>query len=190
MAEMTKKRRLETYALLVLLVFLAYVFYVDRGREAVFMGLGTSDAPFRPLEVSDPALRLDLLNRMQHEEYKGEHRNIFAAARPPAPVSHVPKSPPIIAPPIPRPSGPPPLVVPATLFGIVTEVATGQRKAVFSGAENDVFVVPEGGTLMGQYRVDKIGANSVEVEEISTGRKATLILATPAESSSLLQAQS
>ena len=190
MAETTKKRRLETYALLVLLVLLAFVFYVDRGRESGFMGLSTSDAPFRPLDVSDPALRLDLLNRMQHEDYKGEHRNIFAAAALPAPVSHVPKAPPIIAPPVPQPSGPPPLVVPATLYGIVVEVATGQRKAVFSGSENDVFVVPEGGTLMGQYRVDKIGANSVEVEEISTGRKTTLTLAAPVESSPLLQGQS
>lgn len=191
MPSMTKKTRIETYVLAALLILLAIVvLYTNRAREAAFAGFQVGDVSFRPLGVSDPALRLDLLDRIQKEEYKGEHRNIFSAAPLPPPVSRTTQAPPPVQPPVVAPpTGPPPLVVPATLFGIVTEVSTGQRKAVFSGSENDVFIVPEGGTLLGQYRIAKIGKTSVDVEEISSGRKTTMTLSPPADSSQPLQAQ-
>lgn len=183
MAETTKKKRFETIALAVLLVLLAIVVYRYRDREAAFAGIQTVDSAFRPLGVSDPALRLDLLDRLQTKEALGGRRNIFVDAPPPT-VARAPKIAPVVqAPVIPQPIAPPPLVVPATLYGIVTEVTTGKRKAVFTSGDNDVYVVQEGGTLLGQYRVDKIGNNSVDVVEISSGRKTTLTLAAPVDSS-------
>lgn len=190
MAEAAKKKRVETSALVALLVVLAIVVYVNRGREAEFAGIQMGDTQFRPLGVSDPALRLDLLDRLQNEEYKGGHRNIFVATPIPSPVAQAAKTPTIPLPPaIPQPVAPSPLVVPATLYGIVTEVSSGRRKAVFTGGDSDVFIVPEGGTLLGQYRVDKIGNNSVDIEEISSGRKTTLTLTAPVDSSQPSQAQ-
>lgn len=184
MAETTKKKRFETIALAVLLVLLAIVVYRYRDREAAFAGIQTVDSAFRPLGVSDPALRLDLLDRLRNKEALGGRRNIFVDAPPPI-VARAPKITPVVqAPAIPQPiAPPPPLVVPATLYGIVTEVTTGKRKAVFTSGDNDVYVVQEGGTLLGQYRVDKIGNNSVDVVEISSGRKTTLTLAAPVDSS-------
>jgi hypothetical protein len=191
MAAMTKKTRIESIILVALLVLLAIVMlYMNRAREAAFAGIQIGDVSFQSLGVSNPALRMDLLDRIQKEEYKGEHRNIFSAAPLPSPVVRTAQSAPIVQPPVvPPPSGPPPLVIPATLFGMATEVSTGRRKAIFSGSENDVFIVAEGGTLLGQYRVTKIGNNSVDIEEISSGRKTTLTLASPADSSQPLQAQ-
>jgi hypothetical protein len=191
MVAMTKKTRIESFILVALLALLAVVtLYMNRAREAAFAGFQVGDVSFHPLGVSDPALRMDLLDRIQKEEYKGEHRNIFTAAPLPPPVVRSSQPPPTVQPPVVAPpSGPPPLVVPATLFGLATEVSTGRRKAIFSGSENDVFIVAEGGTLLGQYRVTKIGNNSVDIEEISSGRKTTLTLAPPADSSQPLQAQ-
>lgn len=185
-----KKRRFETYALVVLLAFLALVVYVERGHEAAFVGIQIGDTQFRPLGVSDPALRLDLLARIQNEEYNGAHRNIFAAAPLPPPIVRPANVAPLVqTPAIPQPVAPPPLVVPATLYGIVTEVSTGRKKAVFSGGENEVYVVLEGGTLLSLYRVIKIGINSVDIEEISSGRKTTMTLAPPVDASQPMQAQ-
>lgn len=184
MAETSKKTRFETYALVVLLLVLAVVAYGFFGRNGTLPGFQGPDAAFRPLGVSDPALRLDLLDQLQKAEFKGGHRNIFAATPLPSAAPKAPKIAPVVqAPVIPQPVAPPPLVVPASLYGIVTEVSTGTRKAVFTGGDNDVYIVPEGGTLLGLYRVDKIGNNSVDVEEISSGRKTTLALASPADSS-------
>jgi|SRR5579864_6304472 hypothetical protein len=189
MAEMTKKTRIEIYFLLGLLALLAIELYANRSGEAAIAGFQVGEVQFQPIGVSDPALRLDLLARIQKEEYKGEHRNIFSAAPLPPPVVRTPQPLPTVQPAVTPPAGPPPLVVPATLFGIVTEVSTGRRKAVFSGSESDVFIVAEGGTLLGQYRVDKIGKNSVDIEEISSGRKTTLTLAPPENSSQPSEAQ-
>src|SRR5487761_342596 len=82
---MTKKTRYELYVLGGLLV-LAIAAYSSQSRNSVFTGASGSDARFVPLNVPDPSLRLDLLDRIQKQEYKGQHRNIFSAEPlPPSP---------------------------------------------------------------------------------------------------------
>jgi hypothetical protein len=182
---MTKRMRVETYILIALLAILGLALYVERGSDVALGGFQATNVAFQPLAVADPTLRLDLLARLGREQYKGVQRNIFSEG----PLLPTPRAPKVIptaqqqvsAPPV--PSGPPPLVVPATFFGIVTDIDSGKKKAVFSGSENDVYVVPEGGILMGQYRVDKVGPNFVDLEEVSSGRKTTLTLAPPVENS-------
>jgi hypothetical protein len=44
-----------------------------------------------------------------------------------------------------------------------------------------VYIVPVGGTLLNQFRILTIGNNSVEVEELSSGRRTTLVLAQPTD---------
>src|SRR5579864_1811239 len=155
---MTKKTRYELYVLGVLLV-LAVAVYSSQSRNSVFTGASASDVRFTPLDVSDPSLRLDLLDRIQKEEYKGQHRNIFSA----------------------EPLPPPPVAVPATFYGIVTDLRTGRKRACFSANADDVYIVPVGGTLLNQFRIVTIGNNSVEVEELSSGRRTTLVLAQPTD---------
>lgn len=176
---MTKKSRYEAYALAALLVVLAAVWYTGRAHEDVFTGVHASDdGKFEPLNVPDPSLRLDLLRHIQSEQYNGQHRNIFSEEPLPPPPSVVAaqkaaQSVPAAPPP------PPPLTVPATFYGIVTDPATGQRRACFSNTDN-VYILPEGATLLNEFRVVKIGNNTVDVEEISSGRSTTLTLPQPA----------
>ena len=178
---MTKKTRYEMYALGGLLVALAFAVYSGQSRSSVFTVVNASDVKFVPLNVPDPSLRLDLLDRIQKEEYTGQHRNIFSA-------EPLPPSPSVLADErqaakqavVPAP--PPPVTVPASFYGIVTDLDTGVKRACFSANTDDVYIVPEGGTLLNQFRVVKIGNNSVEMEEISSGRRTTLMLAEPTDS--------
>ncbi len=130
---------------------------------------------FQPLPVENPALRLDLLDRLKKFQYQGSHRNIFSAALPPpvpvAPVVPVSTKP--AAPPAPPP--PPPLVVPATFFGYVTDARTGSRRAFFNEGD-DVYVVAVGETLLGRFRLVQLGNNTAEMEEVATGRRTTLTM--------------
>lgn len=174
---MTKKTRYELYVLGVLLV-LAVVAYSSQSRNSVFTGASASDVRFTPLDVSDPSLRLDLLDRIQKLEYKGQHRNIFSAEPLPPPPSVLAAQQARARGPVVPP--PPPVTVPATFYGIVTDLRTGQKRACFSANADDVYIVPVGGTLLNQFRILTIGNNSVEVEEISSGRHTTLMLAQPA----------
>ena len=145
----------------------------------------SSGAPYTVLNVENPALRLDELDRVRNLEYTGIHRNIFSPTPPPPPP------PPPGAPGAPGgpnghpgpfgpgvPPPPPPVVVPATFFGYVTDARTGHKEAFFSDAD-DVYIAAEGETLLGRFRILKIANDSVEVEEIASGRRTTLTLQEP-----------
>lgn len=131
-----------------------------------------------PLPVENPALRVDELERLRKIEYTGVHRNIFSPTVPPPPA---PKLTPAqikaqqIALANQPPPPPPPLDVPATFFGYVTDARTGLKQAFFTDGD-DVFIAGEGELLLGRFRVLKIGNDTAEVEEISSGRRATLTM--------------
>ena len=76
------------------------------------------------------------------------------------------------------PAGPPPLVIPATFYGYVTDSLTGMRRAFFLEGEN-VYILAVGEDLLGRYRLVQIGNSSAELEEISSGRRATLTMEEP-----------
>jgi len=185
---MTKKARYELYVLGALLVLLAIAAYSSQSRNSVFTGASVSDVKFTPLDVPDPSLRLDLLDRIQKLEYKGQHRNIFSAEPLPPPPSVLAAQQAAAQGPV-APPPPAPVTVPATFYGIVTDLHTGQKRACFSANADDVYIVPVGGTLLNQFRVLSIGNNSVEVEELASGRHTTLMLAQPADQPSPQQGQ-
>lgn len=136
------------------------------------------EGAFTPLNVDNPALRMDILKRFLTLEYKGVHRNVFSATLPPPPAPSPSKQPVNVAPP--PPSGPPPLTVDAKYFGYVSDMGGSHRKAFFITSNNeDVFIAGEGDTLMGRFRVDRITNTTADVEEVSSGRHATLILEEP-----------
>ncbi|HEV2287628.1 MAG TPA: hypothetical protein VGR81_01605 [Candidatus Acidoferrales bacterium] len=179
---MTKKTKFEAFILAALLVILlAVVYYSVRSRDDGFGGVQANDAKFEPLAVPDPSLRLDLLQNIQKQQYNGAHRNIFSAEPLPAlaPTPQQVKTQQAAAAAQAAaavPAAPPPLIVPATFYGIVTDLATGRRKACFSANQDDVYILPEGGTLLNQFRVLKINNNSVDLQDISSGRQTTLTL--------------
>lgn len=171
-----RQKRLVLLAGLALVFF--YIVYRSNRPSEIAPVVSSADEKFRPIAVENPALKLELLERLKKLQYEGSHRNIFSSVAPP-PVSAAPSNaiaPPPVAPVI--PSGPAPLVVPATFYGFVTDAQTGMRRAFFLEGEN-VYVIAVGETLLGRFRLVQIGNSSVEMEEIGTGRRATLTMEEP-----------
>jgi hypothetical protein len=138
----------------------------------------TIDERFTPLNVDNPALRTDILKRFLALEYNGVHRSIFSATLPPPPAPPAPIKPVNVAPQ--PPPGPAPLTVNAKFFGYVSDMGGNHRRALFATANNeDVFIAGEGDTLMGRFRVVRITNTTADVEEVSSGRRATLVLEEP-----------
>ena len=165
--------------LLAVLIGTAFNFYRMRyASEEDAPSQVSVDERFTPLGVDNPALRLDILKRFLALEYKGAHRNIFSATLPPPPAPPVPKNQVNVAPG--PPPGPPPLTVDAKYFGFVSDYGGSHRRAFFATSNNeDVIIAGEGDTFMGRFRVIRLTNTTADVEEVSTGRRATLTLEEP-----------
>jgi hypothetical protein len=157
------------------------------------------DPDFKPPENVDPiktdaTLRLDLLAKVQAVEPEGGVRNIFVRESPPPPdpvktantkVPDVGKVDLHGKPPAAPPPPPPPVVAdakPATpvappinlkYYGYSTKRSDGEKKAFFLDGE-DIIVAAEGEIIKKQYKIVKIGVNSVQMED--TGSKSTQTL--------------
>ena len=172
------RQRARLYLLLGLLVVLAGSYYFANRRQVPGMpGVMAADTKVQPLEVQGPQLHLDLLEQIKKPEPPGTLRNIFLAAPPPPPKAPTVKAPPPFVGPR-QPPPPPPLQVPATFFGYAWRPKSGKRVAFFSSGD-DVLVVPEGDTFLNGLRLIHIGNDSADVEEVSTGRHATVPMVQP-----------
>jgi hypothetical protein len=173
-------KRTEIYVLAGLLLVAAVAYYLSRTETPGMTGVLASDPTFHPLNVDEPHLRLDLLEKIKKLEYSGSHRNIFTFGPAPPP----PKTPAQIAQENFRKQGPepppppPPVTVPAQLFGYASMPESGKRVAFFLDGE-EVLVVEEGSVFLNRFRLDKIGNDSADVEEISSGRHATVQMVQP-----------
>src|ERR1700722_5075789 len=165
--------------LIVLLVGGALAYLWNRNSVSGIPGV-TVAAGFQPLNVPDPELRLDILDKIRKLEYSGAHRNIFSATPLPPVITEAEKKAeerrknmgPVQPPP------PPPPSVPATFFGYVSNRAGANRLGFFQSGD-DVYVVAEGSLLLSNFRLLKIGNDTAEFEEVSTGRKASLAITQP-----------
>ncbi|MGD0427774.1 MAG: hypothetical protein ABSC10_13725 [Candidatus Acidiferrales bacterium] len=178
-------KRNQIYVLIGLLLIAAYAFYSERSEAPGVGGVLASDTSFHPLNVDEPHLRLDLLDKIKKLDYSGSHRNIFIFGPPPPP----PKTAQQIAEESYRKQGPnrppppPPVTVPGQLFGSAYMSKSGKRVAFFLQGD-DVLVVEEGSVFMDRYRLDKINNDSADVEETSSGRHATVQMIQPANGDS------
>jgi hypothetical protein len=88
---------------------------------------------------------------------------------PPPPVARVEAAPPMPSGPPPPPPVPP---IPLKFIGLL-EPSAGQRVAVLSDGKGAPFYGREGEAVLGQYRILRIGAESIELEYIDgRGRQA------------------
>jgi hypothetical protein len=146
---------------------------------------GSASAEFKPTlkpeeqpnyAAIDPTLRLDLLAKVQSASPEGGTRSLFqfAAAPPPeavtvavikpAPRRYGPELPPKAASaPAPAPPPPPP---PITLkfYGFSKPKPDGDKRAFFMDGE-EIYIAAEGELVKKRYRVVKIDANSVVMED-------------------------
>ena len=174
-------RRRQMVLLGILCALLVIVLYWNFRSPDIAPTTSSADENFAPIVAENPALRTDLLDRLKTLEYTGTHRNIFSAALPPPPAPPEARTVAPAPPPAPPPDpGPPPLVVPATFFGSVTDRTTGKREAFFTQGDDLVGPLGAGAVLLGRFRIVQIKDDSVELEEISSGRRTTQILQEPA----------
>jgi hypothetical protein len=175
----TRTKTIVLGVLLVVLAGTAFNFYRTRYSSDEASPTPVSmDARFTPLNVDNPALRLDILKRFLALEYKGVHRSIFSATLPPPPAPPPSKQQVVVAPG--PPPGPPPLTVDAKYFGYVSDFGGSHRRAFFATTNNeDVIIAGEGDTFMGRFRVVRLTNTTADVEEVSSGRRATLTLEEP-----------
>jgi hypothetical protein len=145
----------------------------------------------------DPTLRLDLLAKVQAVEVEGGTRNLFqfcvecaalekamqeAKLAPVPAVSKItvngqdvkPKDPTPPPPPTPQPAGPPPTpTINLKYYGYSTKYSDGEKKAFFLDGD-DVIVAAEGEIIKKQYKIVRIGVNSVQMEDTASKSTQTL----------------
>jgi len=165
--------------LLVVLVGAGYSVYRTYAPTGAALPAPNVDEKFTPLNVDNPALRLDILKRFLELQYKGVHRSIFSATLPPPPTPP-PSAQPVNVPAPVVPAGPPPLTVDAKYFGFVSDFSGNHKRAFFATTNNeDVIIAGEGDTLLGRFRIIRLTNTAADVEEVASGRRATLTLEEP-----------
>ena len=116
----------------------------------------------------DPTLRMDLLATSEKTQYQGNGRNIFVSQREdvviPTPVApghtDAEEAQKTYTPPPP----PPPQPIPLKFYGFAS--SPGEPKKVFLKLNEDVFVAGEGEIVDRRYKVVRISANSVEIQDV------------------------
>jgi len=119
------------------------------------------------VENLDPTLKLDLLASSEETLYEGSGRNIFVSQpdvvipTPLAPGSPDSKKEDEAWHPPAPPVSPP---IPLKFFGFASR--PGEAKKVFLSLNDDVFVAGEGEIVNRRYKVIRISANSVEIQDL------------------------
>jgi hypothetical protein len=134
----------------------------------------------------DPALRLELLAKVQQVPMEGGSRSLFEVSQPPpppppkvtikpGPVAETKPEPAKPAPPTGPPPTPPPPPIPLKFYGYAGTTRDGTRRAFFLDGD-DIFTPAENETIKGRYKIIRIGVNSAVVEDTTTKNQQTLAL--------------
>lgn len=112
----------------------------------------------------DPTLHPELMRQAESLEYTGSGRNIFSPfSAPPAipkAIASVRRAPVNVGPPPP----PPPPPIDLRFYGYASE--KNGHKQIFLLKGFDIFIASEGDVVDRRYRVTKIGATSVQIEDL------------------------
>jgi hypothetical protein len=153
---------------------------VGRARSEEFHPVLRSKRPEERIDTTtvDPTLRLDLLAKVQAEDRIGGERNLFQFWEPPGPkakepvVVPAPVAPVLVSNEQPKPPAP----IGLKYCGYSTERRNGTKTAFFLDGE-EILIASEGGIVKRRYRVVRIGANSVLVEDTESKHQQPLPLA-------------
>ncbi|OFW00765.1 MAG: hypothetical protein A3G20_00170 [Acidobacteria bacterium RIFCSPLOWO2_12_FULL_59_11] len=115
------------------------------------------------LAALDPTLRLDLLEKSRQVKYQGTSRNIFQFYTPPPPAPEV-----IHVVPTPANAGQsataPAANIPLKFYGMAVRPDTAEKKAFLTNGE-EIFIGQEGDLIAKQYKILRIGVNTIELED-------------------------
>jgi hypothetical protein len=172
---MTQKNQMILLAMLVLIM--TAVWYFNRNTSSVAPGSVAAFQKYQLLAVENPQLHRDKMEVAQKTEYHSLGRNPFSevapAAKQPKPTKVVPREP--VGPPVLPPPPPPALPPNMKFFGYGT-IPNGTLRRAFLSDGEEVYIVGEGDTFLGRFRIVKISNANLEFEEIATGRHATVTM--------------
>ena len=165
-------------------VLVVTMFVVSRGEGPA----GTTPAPSNPTDARAGAtkspqqvadIRLELL-KGERDALREPERNLFVfkpKAPPPPPPRAVepPPRPADIAPPVPT-GPPPPPPIPLKFIGVLERPGQQGKVAILSDGRGGTFYAAEGESVLGQYKVLKIGAESAELSYTDGRGRQTLRL--------------
>jgi len=172
---MTQKNQMIVLAALVLIM--GVVWYFNRTTSVTNPGNVATFQNYQLLAVENPQLHRDKMEEAQKTEYHSLGRNPFSEIAPPKEqpkekkvAQHLQQTVPTL-PPLPPP------MLPGNMkyFGYGT-IPNGTLRRAFLSDGDDVFIVGEGDTLLGRFRIVKINNANLEFEEIATGRRNTITL--------------
>lgn len=172
---MKQKRQIGVLFILIVAAALVWAWnFRDKRVVTADAGPALQDAPI--VEVENPHIRMEQIERARSAEYKGTGRNPFSTVQAPPPKA--PSAPakrefPGPQQPPPQPP-PPPLTLPPNVkfYGYGTGLIGTSRRAYFYDGD-DVQILGEGDVLLKRFRIIRIGNDHIEFEEISTGRVGT-----------------
>src|SRR5208282_5775586 len=161
--------------LVVLVLILAGVgWYLTHPTAAPILG-PTAFVNYAPLGVESPAPRLWEIDSSRKTEYSKSGIDIFHMRPIAAPVQTASTAAPLARHNAVGPQqAPPPIppTLPLTFFGYGT-IPNGTARRAFLTNHEEIYIVGEGDTLLGRFRILKISNATIEFEEISTNLKNT-----------------
>jgi len=170
-------RKAQTIVLSILVVILVLVWAGNLGGPTGLTGGVAGPERLDRFIVPNPSLRLDLLAEISKLDYAGMQRNIFNATPLPKQVEPPPVPKPMDPGPQ-QPSQPPPdpgLIPPFKFYGYVVDARSGHRRGFFTNGD-DIWVAAVGEPVQRRFKVVSLSNTRAEVEEVSTGKRATLQL--------------
>lgn len=139
----------------------------------------------------DPSLRTDLLDKLAHATVSGSQRSLFEFGSVPRPEDAIKKQPePKIVvqqkmigpepppPPPPPPVKPPPPPINLKFYGNMVPARSGAKR-VFCIDGEEILVPAEGEVIKKRYRIVRINATSVVVEDLEYKNQQTLKIEEP-----------
>jgi hypothetical protein len=172
------KEQTKGMVLVGLIAVAAFVWYLERrdtSADAASSQVGR-ELTYRPLAVDNPALQREKQATSRKTEYKGGGRDLFSEIAPASVIvaqrveRHTTQGP------VPLPPPPPPTLPGNVKFFGYGTVPNGTAKRAFLSDGDQIFIVAEGDTLLGKYRVVKIGNANLDFEEIASGRRGSTAL--------------
>ena len=164
------KQRTKIVLLIVLMLAAAGVFYFDSsGGDLPGKAQSVTTAAYIPLPVENPELQRWKLDASRRTEYKSGGRDLFSEVLP-RPPRRAPDPVPQQVVQVPAEAPPPTLPPNMKFFGSGT-VPNGTSKRAFLTDGEEVFIVGEGDTLLGRFRILRISNASLEFEEMGSGRR-------------------
>jgi hypothetical protein len=130
------------------------------------------------LAALDPTLRVELWEKVRAVEYEGSSRSIFQFYTPPPPkpvANPVLPLPPKPAQSSASPSAPPPANIPMKFYGVASRPGSSEKRAFLTEGD-DIYVGQEGDVIDKNYKITRIGVNSIEMEDVRTKQRQTIPL--------------